>query len=576
MATVAEGPTLVVCEVARRGKLVVGEPFFEPGLPLTLGRRGSVPAREGDLVAVEPAGGRRGRVVEVLGKARDLAAVMHAIAVDEGVAGPWPQDVEEELAALPGDPLPVDGGRTDLRDRLTFTIDPPDARDFDDAITVEPEADGLRVLVHIADVAAFVPAGGPLDVEAERRGCSVYLPRRVEPMLPHPLSSGVCSLQPDVDRYAVTIDIAPDGSMAAYRSVIRSDHRLTYPQVERILKGDEPADPRLTEALSHARSLAAELREARFRRGAARVESREVEFFFDDDGNLTGADNAVEHESHALVEELMLLANERVAELLAEARAPAIYRVHEAPDPDAVELLVDRLDALEVPTPPKPEHLGPRDAAEYVARVSERVAQYVESCGRGRLTFPLLVLRAMQRARYSPENLGHSGLASAAYCHFTSPIRRYPDLVCHRALLAHVGQGDAPPDDPELLQRVAARSSEREREAGRIEARGDDVSLAFLLERLLFERGWSTPFHGEITGLIDSAVFVQFEDVFDGLLPARMLGRDWFEPDRLGVSLVGRSTGRRYRLGDPAHIVVRSVDRPRGRVLLHRARDAGP
>jgi ribonuclease R len=572
MVTVAEGPTLVVCEVTRRGKLLVGEPFFEPGLPLTLGRRGAVAAREGDLVAVEPAGDRRGRVVEVLGRARDLPTVMHGISVDEGIARPWPEEVEEELAVLPRDPLPLDPGRADLRSRLTFTIDPPDARDFDDAITVEREADGLRLLVHIADVAAFVTAGGPLDVEAERRGCSVYLPGRVEPMLPHALSNGTCSLQPNVDRYAVTIDIAPDGEMTAYRSVIRSDHRLSYPQVERILAGDEPADPGLLEALSDARALAGELREARFRRGAARVESREVEFMFDEDGHIVDADNAIEHESHALVEELMLLANERVAQLLDDVRAPAIYRVHEAPEPDAVELLVARLVALDVPTPPQPDQLTPRQAAVYVARISERVTEYVASSGRGRLTFPTLVLRAMQRARYSPENLGHSGLASPAYCHFTSPIRRYPDLICHRALLAHVGQADPAPDDLEVLERVAVRSSERERDAGRIEGRGDDVCLAFLLEQRLFERGWSEPFGGEITGLIESALFVQFEEVFDGLLPARALGRDWFDPDPLGVALVGRSTGRRYRLGDPIRITVRSIERPRGRVLLHRAR----
>jgi ribonuclease R len=574
MATVAEGATLVVCEVSRRGKLLVGEPFFEPGLPLTLGRRGSVPAREGDLVAVEPEGDRRGRVIEVLGRARDLPAVIHGIAVDEGITRPWPEEVEEELAALPRDPLPVDAGRADLRGRLTFTIDPPDARDFDDAITIEREDGGLRLLVHIADVAAFVPAGGPLDVEAERRGCSVYLPGRVEPMLPHPLSSGVCSLQPDVDRYAVTIDVAPDGEMTAYRSMIRSDHRLSYPQVERILAGDEPADPALLDALSDARSLAAELREARFKRGAARVESREVEFVFDEEGHVADADNATEHESHALVEELMLLANERVAQLLDDVRAPAIYRVHEAPEPEAVELLVARLAALDVPTPPRPAQLSPQQAAAYVARISDRVAEYVAASGRGRMTFPTLVLRAMQRARYSPENLGHSGLASAAYCHFTSPIRRYPDLVCHRALLAHVGQADAPPDDPELLQRIAVRSSERERDAGRIEGRGDDVCLAFLLEQRLYERGWSDPFAGEITGLIESALFVQFEEVYDGLLPARVLGREWFEPDQLGVAMVGRTSGRRYRLGDPIEVTVRSIERPRGRVLLHRARGA--
>ena len=181
-----ERPPPAVCEVARRGKLLVAEPFFEPGLPITLGRRGSVPAREGDLVAVELEG-RRARLLEVLGRSDDVTAVLRGVLVAEGVAVPWPQEVEDELAALPADPLPPDPARADLRDRLTFTIDPPDARDFDDAISVEREQGGLRVYVHIADVSAFVVAGGPIDEEASWRGCSVYLPGRVEPMLPHAL-----------------------------------------------------------------------------------------------------------------------------------------------------------------------------------------------------------------------------------------------------------------------------------------------------------------------------------------------------------------------------------------------------
>jgi ribonuclease R len=567
--TVAGLPALKVCEVARRGKLLVGEPFFEPGLPVTLGRRGSVPAGEGDLVSVEMHGGR-GRVVDVLGRPDRIGDVLHAVLVDEGVAVPWPEEVEAEVAGLPRDPLPADPSRADLRDRLTFTIDPPDARDFDDAVTVEREDGGLRVLVHIADVSAFVTAGGPLDREASLRGCSVYLPGRVEPMLPHALSSGVCSLQPDVDRYAVTIDVAPDGAMTAYRSVIRSDHRLSYPQVERIFAGDEQPPAPLAAALADARGLAARLRAERYGRGAARIESREVEFAFAD-GRVLEATAAAEHEAHALVEELMLMANERVAELLAAARAPALYRVHLSPDPDAVRLLLARLAALEVPTPPEPELHGGRDAARFAAAISERVSQYVTTSARGRVAFPTLVLRALERARYDAQNLGHSGLASPAYCHFTSPIRRYPDLVVHRALLARIGAADAAPDDPERLHRDAVHSSEAERIAARIERRGDDVCLAFLLEQVLFERGWEEPFEGEIVGLIEGAVFVRFGDVFEGLLPVRRLGRERFEIDRLGIAMVGTTSARRHRLGDAVDVRVQSIERARGRVLLDRA-----
>ena len=558
-----------VYEVGRRGKLLVGEPVFEPGMPVTLGRRGAVAAGEGDLVVAEARGGRA-RLVEVLGRAGDVAAVLHGVAVDEGVAGGWSDQVEHELAGLPRDPLPAQPGRADLRDRLTFTIDPPDARDFDDAITIERERDGLRVFVHIADVSAFVAAGGPLDDEAALRACSVYLPGRVEPMLPHQLSSGVCSLQPGVDRYAVTVELAPAGDMVAYRSLIRSDHRLSYPQVEWMLADDEPAPAPLREALEDARRLAVQLRDARFARGAARIDSSELEFTFAD-GEVVAAEAAAEHQAHMLVEELMLLANQRVAELLAAARADAVYRVHEPPEPDAVRLLVERLTALEVPTPPEPElHTG-RQAADYAARVSEQVSRYVQQSGRGRVAFPPLTLRALQRARYAPANLGHSGLAAAAYCHFTSPIRRYPDLIVHRALLAHLGAADAP-FDREWLAREAVRSSEAERVAARVERRGDDVCLAFLLERVLFERGWEQPFEGELVGLIEGAVFVRFGEVFEGLLPARALGRERFELDRLAVAQVGQASGRHHRLGDPVTVTVRSIERMRGRVLLDRAR----
>jgi ribonuclease R len=207
--------------------------------------------------------------------------------------------------------------------------------------------------------------------------------------------------------------------------------------------------------------------------------------------------------------------------------------------------------------------------------VSERVSQYTRTSGRGRVAFPLLVLRSLERARYDPRNLGHSGLATPAYCHFTSPIRRYPDLVVHRALLGLVGAEAPSAVDDEWLAHEAARSSEAERDAARVERRGDDICLAFLLEQVLYDRGWAEPWEGELVGMIEGAVFVRFGEVFEGLLPAGRLGRERFEIDRLGVSMAGRTTGRRYRLGDPITVRVQSVDRPRGRVLLDRTGGAG-
>ncbi len=559
----------VVCEVGRRGRLLVAEPFFEFGVPLTLGRRGAGDVAEGDLVVVEPDGGGRGRVVDRLGRPDDVRAVLRGVAIEQGVAAPWPEAVEHEVAELGADP--AEGVRVDLRDRVCFTVDPPDARDFDDSIGVEREDGGFRLFVHIADVSARVAAGSALDAEAALRGCSVYLPGMVEPMLPERLSADLCSLRPDVDRGAVTVEIAPDGAMTAYRSLIRSRARLSYPQAERILAGDEHVADDVERALQDAAAAAERLRAERFAHGAAHIESREVEFELRD-GRVAAAHEAEESVAHQLVEELMLLANRRVAELLSSVRAPAIYRVHPSPDPVAVESLVERLAALEVPTPPQPELHTPAQAGAYAAAVAEAVARYVTSSGRGRAAFPPLVLRSLERARYDTQNLGHSGLAFPAYCHFTSPIRRYPDLVCHRALVAHLGQGPPAPADEDELARLAEASSHREREAALVERRGDDVCLAFLLEDVLFDRGWDEPFTGEVVGLIEGAVFVRFGGVFQGLLPAgRLGGGERWELDRLGVYLAGGTTGARLRLGDEIRVRVRSIDRPRGRVLLNRA-----
>ena len=265
----------------------------------------------------------------------------------------------------------------------------------------------------------------------------------------------------------------------------------------------------------------------------------------------------------------MILANEAVAGLLAGRDRQAMYRVHERPDPQAIELLLAKLEALEVPTPPASDEVRPGDAAPLAARISERVSAYAEQSRRGRDAFPTLVLRALKQARYDPRNLGHSGLASPAYAHFTSPIRRYPDLVLHRALLRELGVADDPL--PEDLPELAEWTSVREREAADVEYRADAICLAWYLERLLFEEGWDARFAGEITGAIGSGIFVRFGDVFEGYLPARRLPGEYFELDPLATALVGRRTGKRYRLGDALEVQVESLDRLEGKVEVRLA-----
>jgi ribonuclease R len=530
-------------------------------VPLVIDKKGSGQARPGDLAVVRPGRGRA-RLERVLGSAKAIENVLEGLLVEAGERGGFePFDARERSLE----------GRVDLRDELTFTIDPETAKDFDDALTLHDD----RVFVHIADVSWFVQAGTPLDRGAARRAFSVYVPGLVSPMLPPELSDDLCSLRPSVDRLCVTVEVElGSGEPRFYRSVIRSDARLTYAQAEAILAGRERVEPELLEALRRAERVTTELRERRFARGALRIEGGDLAFEFDGEGGVANAWRESEPHAHTLVEELMILANEAVAGLLAGRRREALYRVHERPEPQAVELLLSKLADLGVPTPPSPDPMTPLDAAAVAAAASEGVTRYAGQSGRGRSAFPALVLRSLKQARYDPANLGHSGLASPAYCHFTSPIRRYPDLVCHRALLAVLGEGEETPSR-DLVREAALHCSERERESARIERDADDVCAAFLLERELYEGGWERRFEGEVRGLIGAGAFVAFGgelgDVYEGFLPARRIRGERFELNETETALVGTRTERAVRLGDPLTVTVEMVEAPRGRVDLEPA-----
>jgi ribonuclease R len=557
-----------VAVLARRGRFLVAEPLFGPrGSRTTLDGRGG---SEGDLVLV--GSGKRGaRVVRRLGRPTVARDVLEALMLDRGLRRCFPRRVEAEAAGQG----PVEGERrTDLRALATFTIDPDDARDFDDAISAERRDDGeIRVWIHIADVSAHVRHGGTLDTEAQRRSTSVYVPGAVEPMLPEALSNGACSLRPGEDKLAVSVVIDMAGAevrrVEFHRSLIRSDARLTYGEVDAVLAGRARAEDPWGEPLAAARAIAAALRERREQRGSLEVDSTEPVFDFDADGNVEGVRNDAQTESHTLIEELMILTNEQVAGYLADRRLPTLYRVHERPDPARVEAMLAQLASLEVPTPAAPETMSPQQAADVAAEASRMAAAFARSSGRGRRAFSTLVLRSLKQAYYTPGNLGHAGLASPRYCHFTSPIRRYPDLVAHRALLAGLGLGsDAP--QAGALEEVAVETSAREREAMKIERGADDVCLSFLLERRIGEAGGEDlpVFEGEIVGMIAKGAFVRFgEEGFEGLLPARRL-RDWYELNEEGTALLGRESGRALRLGDPISVAVERVDAPRGRVDL--------
>ena len=626
-----------VAVLERRGRFLTAERLFPapspgPGSSRRAGggvvvasansSRGSMAgAREGDLVLVQPAAkGSRARVKLRIGRPDVARDVIEALLHDRGLRFAFPAGVEREAREAGERVMASVGERRDLTGLATFTIDPVSARDFDDAISAEDAGEGrARIWVHIADVTAHVREGSAIDREARRRSTSVYVPGAVEPMLPHALSSGACSLVPGEPRAAVTVELVLDGdsvqSAAFYRSVIRSDERLDYERVDRIFAGTERAAAPWAEPLALARRVAAALHERREQSGALTLDSPEPEFSFDERGDVAEIHGRTQTESHRLIEHLMIAANEAVAGLLAQRAIPCLYRVHERPEPERVERLADQLASLEVPTPPVPERMSSTEAAELLAELSVKVEEHLaRNGGRGRRGLSSLVLRTLKQAYYSPENLGHAGLHSPAYCHFTSPIRRYPDIVCHRALLSAVGAGERQPRASELGE-LGSWTSEREREAMVIERDGDDIASCFALERMLFESGPDQILDGEITGLISAGAFIAFDGPgghaeeqaevppFEGMLPVRLLraprpegqdlrrgpreaqtrrgaphrspqrgeGREWWELNEEGTILRGERTGATLRLGDPARVRVVRIDTVRGRVDLEPA-----
>ncbi len=516
-------------------------------------------ARNGDKVVVELHPWKdehlnpEGTIVEVLGQSGDARVEVMSVARSFGLPLSFPPAAVREAQGLPAQPTVEDlRGRIDCRSMSCFTIDPEDAKDFDDALSIEQlPAGSARLGVHIADVSHFVREGTALDREAYARGTSVYMVNEVIPMLPERLSNDLCSLKPDVDRltYSVFMDVSSDGKVEQTKigkSVIRSARRFTYEEVQKIIvsrQGPHAAD------ILRLHGLSKVLLEGRRKQGSIDFDTGEAKFRFDASGLPTAIVKKERLDAHRLVEECMLLANKTVAEHIGRVRSgtpkPFLYRVHDVPDPARLKELAGfvkqfgyTLNVHSGVTPRALQKLLDQVEGSEVENVINEVA-----------------LRSMAKAVYAEKNIGHYGLAFKYYTHFTSPIRRYPDLVVHR-LLFHYDRGEDPAALREALPSIARQSSDRERLAVEAERASVKVMQVEYMKRHLGDE-----FEGVIGGVTDFGLFVEINDLLvEGLVSVRDLDDDYYLYDEKHYALRGRSRGRTYRLGDTVRVKVVSVD----------------
>ncbi len=580
LQVLARGRAKITGQLARRGKEQVLQPD-DPRIagPVTL--RGPVPnAPDGIAVVAEitrypdvPDGPIEAAVLKVLGDPDDPRTEVEKVLACADVEESFPDDVARIADGIPTEVLDADRvDRTDLRDVPFTTIDPETARDFDDAVAVETlPGGGTRLWVAVADVSHYVRPGSPLDTEALRRGCSIYLPNRAIPMLPEPLSARICSLVPEEDRLAMVVRMDLDRHAQVVdtefsAAVIHSRARLDYPGVAAALGGDTRGKRRKYEpflpALRAMDSLARQMRVARIARGALDFDIPEPFIELDhDDPRLVRAikksrRDPGERQAYSMIEEFMLAANEAVARSFHARNEDTLWRIHDAPDRARLEefavLAQNYGIAVDVDTARTPVGLK---------KVLDRLKGHPAEKA---LSFQLL--RSLKQATYDVVNLGHFGLASSDYLHFTSPIRRYPDLIVHRLLKSRLaGQGKpaggfkspavAPVPDRAALQKMAAESSFSERAAMEVEREVIDLYRAFFLRDRIGD-----VFEGVISGVTGFGVFVVIDDPFvEGLVRVEALSDDYYVFDEPSCKLVGRRSGRTFALGDAVKVEVQSV-----------------
>ena len=501
-----------------------------------------------------------GKVLEILGEEGDLYSEETSIIRAYGLREEFTEEVIKE-AQKAQKSIPVFENRRDLRDRIIFTIDGEDTRDIDDAISLDVVAGNYVLGVHIADVSHYVKFRSKLDNEAYERGTSVYFPDRVLPMLPKELSNGICSLNEGEDRLALSCEMTFDknGNRIGYEifeSVIRSCHKMTYPDVTAICEGDPALREKYAEivdCIELMRDLCLMLEERRGKRGGVELDVKEAHIFVDGNGEIVipSAERTI---SQRIIEQFMISANEAVAEFMQGKKLPCLYRIHEKPSPEKTADLFAFLRDLGVNAKGDCNDPEPKDFRKILIDTADK--PYFSVVNK-------IMLRSMQKARYSGDNLGHFGLASECYCHFTSPIRRDPDLFVHRALKCQLhGDGDkARSYYSALLEKAGIDCSDKERIADQAERDVDDLyKLAYMSERLGEE------FDGVISGVTPHAIYCELENTVEGVIPIEDLPADSYEFIEGKFLLKGAK--HKFRIGDCLRVQIAACDLGRMKVIM--------
>lgn len=492
-----------------------------------------------------PSGKVSGDVIEILGDADDVKTLELAIIREHNLYEQF-SDEAEALAKRLNKPVTAKQkqGRLDLTKIVTFTIDGEDARDFDDAVSIAPlDDDGFELGVHIADVGEFVKRGNALDDEAFERGTSTYFPTSVLPMLPVDISNGICSLNEGVERLTLSciMKVDKNGGVFDYQikeSVIKSNARLTYTQVYAVMQGmDDPKAGKFKKEILLMAKLAKILQQNRQARGALDLDIAEPQFIYDEKGYVTGVEKRDRNDAHRLIEEFMVLANQTVAKHYALRQLPFVYRIHEKPTNEKIKGVLEFLNGLGIACPAQPQNITPK----FVQRLLDLIKgkSYEEAANK-------IVLRSLQKAIYKNQNLGHFGLALEYYCHFTSPIRRYPDLTIHRFIKDDLHgklTGERLEEAEDFAVESATQSSETERNSEKTERDVDDLWRAYLMKDRVGEI-----FEATVVSVTNYGIFVGLENSVEGLIRIENLPNDAYLYFERSMELKGQK--HRYRIGD--------------------------